>query len=129
MSKWKGPFIITDIKSQTYYCRDLVSNKVTPYFIDILKLYIGSNDLDPKELSMADKEEFYVDFIVDHCGDPAKQKTLFFRVRWLEYSPDEDTWEPYSADRKCEALDRYVRDQEIFSHCGLKNSICYKLTS
>jgi hypothetical protein len=58
MSLWEGPFIITDTKNQTYYCRDLVNNKVIPYFIDRLKLYVGSNDIDPKNLSMADKEEF-----------------------------------------------------------------------
>jgi hypothetical protein len=60
-----------------------INNKEVPYFIDRLKLYVGSNDIDPKELAMADKEEFYVDSIVNHRGDPTKKKTVFFRVRWL----------------------------------------------
>jgi hypothetical protein len=54
ISQWKGPYIVTDIKNQTYYFRDLVDNKVIPYFIDRLKLYVRSNDIDPKELAMAD---------------------------------------------------------------------------
>ena len=100
MSLWKGPFIITDIKNQTHYCRDLVNNTVIPYFIDILKLYVGSNDIDPKDLSMADK---------DYRGDPTKKKTLFSRVRRLGYSPEEDTWELYSAISDCLALDEFVK--------------------
>jgi hypothetical protein len=110
MSTWRGPLIIMDVENQTYHCRDLITNKVIPYFIDRLKPYRGSNDIDPKSLSMADKEEFYVDSIVDHTGDPKQKKSLKFRVRWLGYSPDEDTWEPYKTVRECEALDRYVSE-------------------
>lgn len=57
---------------------------------------------------MSDKEEFYVDSIVDHEGDPNKKKSLKFRVRWLGYSPEEDTWEPYKSIRNCKALDEYL---------------------
>jgi hypothetical protein len=54
-SPWRGPYIISDMKNQTYYCRDLVNNKVIGVFIDRLKAYCAENDMDPKDLSMTDK--------------------------------------------------------------------------
>jgi hypothetical protein len=105
----------TKIQNQTYNCRDLINNKVTPYFTDRLKPYHGSNEIDPKELSLADKEEFYVGSIIDHRSDPKSKKSLFFKIRWLGYSPEEDTWEPYATIRDWYALDGYIRTHSELS--------------
>ncbi len=37
--QWKGPYIVTDIQGQTYHCKDLLSNKTIPLFVDRLKSY------------------------------------------------------------------------------------------
>jgi hypothetical protein len=108
VSPWRGPYIISEIKNQTYCCRDLINNKIIEVFIDRLKGYRAENDIDPKDLSMSDREEFYVESILDHRGDLKKKKSLEFKIRWLGYSPEDDTWEPYSAVRECKALDEYL---------------------
>ena len=50
-------------------------------------------------LAATDSDEFHVESIVDHeyAGkDPKKWK---FRVRWLGYEPEDDTWFKWSAVR------------------------------
>ena len=52
-----------------------------------------------------------MDQIVDHKGSAKYKRKLLFKVRWFGYSPEEDTWEPYSHVRDCEALDIYIESQ------------------
>ena len=35
MTKWRGPYIIVNIENQTYFCKDLINNKIIPLFIDM----------------------------------------------------------------------------------------------
>ena len=69
MSMWRGPYIVSEVNNQKYYCRDLINNRTLALFVDRLKKYHADNSIDPKELSMADKDEFYVEKIVDHRDD------------------------------------------------------------
>jgi hypothetical protein len=36
---WQGPFLVVEIKNQSYFCQDPLNLQVTEYFIDRLKLY------------------------------------------------------------------------------------------
>ena len=66
-----------------------------------------------QDLAARDIEEHVVECILEHSysGPPGKRlvKSHFdFKVRWLGYSPDDDTWLPYSAAKELAALDEYL---------------------
>jgi hypothetical protein len=111
--KWRGPMLVVEIKNQTYYCQDLLTQKVIPFFMDRLQPYksdltYGNNDdeqLTPHAIAATDQDTFIVDSIVDHRGNPKNKNSLLFRVRWAGYEPSEDTWEPYKNLRNVKALE------------------------
>jgi hypothetical protein len=104
----QGPVIVDSIQGQTYYCRDLLTDKITPYFVDRLTPFKTDSVEDAKRISLADKDEYHIDKIIDHVGDPKYKKSLLFRVRWLGYEPSDDTWEPWKHVRNTKALQTYL---------------------
>jgi hypothetical protein len=105
---WRGPLIVERVDSQTYYCRDLISHTITPFFIDRLKLFNVNPRVQPKEAALVDKDEFYVERIPAHTGIPKRKTDMLFKVRWLGYDKSEDTWEPWKNIKDLEALDTYI---------------------
>lgn len=104
--------IIVEIVGQTYYCQDLVTQKINPFFIDRLKLFKWASDKVDAEgalqLAEPDHDEFVVESILDHRGDVRRKSSLEFKVHWLGYEQDEDSWEPYKGVRHLALLDEYV---------------------
>ena len=65
---------------------------------------------DPREsrewVTVPDRDQYFVEAIVDHRGDPRRKSTLEFRIRWQGFGEEEeDTW----------LLHRYVKDLESFT--------------
>jgi len=58
-------------------------------------------------LAATDLDDFHVESIVDHEGEGKDPKKWKFRVRWLGYEPEDDTWLKWSAVKDLEALDTY----------------------
>jgi len=52
-------------------------------------------------------DSFHVESIVDHEVEGKDAKKWKFRVRWLRYEPEDDTWLKWSAVKDLEALDTY----------------------
>lgn len=119
--RWRGPFLILERKNNTYICQDLLTN--TPQEFDVSRLTPWEDRENPgvdpgevrREAALRDREEFVVDSIVDHRGNSKKKSSLEFKIRWLGYSPEEDSWIPYSEAKDLEALDVY-----LMSHPELK---------
>ena len=110
MATWRGPYLVVRRDNQTYYCRDMITGVVTPFFIDRLKVYFASNELSNEEVALRDKDEYYVDKILEYQGNPKRKKTLRFKVRWLGYSDEDDSWEPYASVRECKALELFIEE-------------------
>ena len=90
-TSWRGPLIVEDIRSQTYFCRDLISNTITPFFVDRLKKFHVNPKISPKDAALVDKDEFHVERIISHTGTPKRKTQMLFKVRWLGYEPSEDS--------------------------------------
>ena len=65
---------------------------------------------DPLAVAARDNEEFEIDFIVAHSGNPKRKSEMDFLVRWLGYDESEDLWLQWSQLRNVPALHTYLRE-------------------
>ena len=64
---------------------------------------------------------FYIEAITAHKGNTKKVSTLTFLVKWLNYSEEHNSWEPWSALRLTDQLHTYLKN------AGLKALVPYNL--
>ena len=112
----RGPFRVLHHDQERYHCLNLVNGRALSFHISQLRPYtsdINPHALTPLQVAMKDNDEDIVDAIVDHRiipgGSIKKRTTLQFRVRWLGYDEEADTWEPYFNVRDLAALDSYCQ--------------------
>ena len=51
-----------------------------------------------------------IDRILSHRGDINAKTKMEFLVRWLDYTEDDDSWEPFGNLRNTEQLITYMRN-------------------
>jgi hypothetical protein len=109
-ANWRGPLVVQSVENQTYFCQDLITLHVSPFFVDRLKRFTTSEEMvyDPQALAALDKDELVVDAIVGHTGSPHNRKDMTFRVRWKGDEVAEDSWEPWQSMKDLQALDLYI---------------------
>ena len=78
----------------------------------IFQIFDPTN-VDPKDIAVANEGEFYIDRIISHRGDTNRRSRMEFKVRWLGYTEDDDTWDPYSQLRDTEQLLTYLRANRL----------------
>ena len=110
--RWRGPYRVIERKSNTYSVVDLISQQVTYFDASRLILWHDRSDSTSdsaakarQEAALRDNDEFVVEKIVDHKKVSSR---LEFRIRWLGYAPEEDTWLPYREVKDLAALDEYL---------------------
>jgi hypothetical protein len=90
--------------------RDLISNKVSEVHTSRLRVFRHPAEMTLQEatsLAAVDLDEFYVQEIVEHEGSSKDVKKWRFKIRWLGYEPEDDTWLPWSSVKDLEALEKY----------------------
>jgi hypothetical protein len=111
---YKGPYLIVKkIRDDIVSVKDLLTSKILDFHISRLRVFKNSADTigdDLLKLAAADRDEFIVEFIVDHRGSMKKNSKLEFKVRWQGYEESEDTWEPYQGVKESSALDDYLQN-------------------
>jgi len=103
--------VLEPIRNEGFLCQDIVTQHQICVTISRLKKFHPPRDFTPDDLinlARTDHNEYVVESIVDHQGDPRKKKTLMFKVKWLGYDDSECTWEPYSHVSQLAALDTYL---------------------
>jgi hypothetical protein len=115
----RGPFLVKGRvtegakETDTYIVEDMTSGTPLTFHASRLRSYFHPADpqqLTPFEVASRDKNEYVIDYISDHSGDPKRKKSLDFKVHWFGYGDDEDTWEPYMNVRETIAFERYCSD-------------------
>jgi putative transposase len=111
---YRGPMVIHNkVRKDIYEVLDLISNKVSQVHLSRLHALVLPPDAtreDMLHLAGIDHDEFIVEAIVDHRGNPKKKKNMEFLIRWKGYEPADDTWEPYSTVKDLAALDDYSKE-------------------
>ena len=109
---YRGPLkIVEKIRGDIFKCQDLISNNLVYYHISRLVPFYMRSGVTVEELiniSSVDKDEYFVEAIVDHRGNPRRKATLEFRVRWRGYVEADDTWLLHREVKDLEALDTYL---------------------
>ena len=108
---WRGPMRVVSNIGAEYIVHDLVQNKDIPVHVTRMKVFEHDpKRTDPLAIAARDNEEFEIDFIVSHSGDPKRKSDMDFLVRWLGYDESEDLWLPWSQVRNVPALHTYLRE-------------------
>jgi hypothetical protein len=101
---------IKDIMSTNGRERDLHISRCAPFNFD-------PERLKPEAVARRDRGEFVIEKVLEYqdrspAGAPRRKtprkNDLWFKIRWLGYSADHDTWEPWSAVRDTIQLHRYL---------------------
>lgn len=112
----KGPYRVVNFVGSKYTIQDLLTSK--NFDIHISKLSPFNYDetrTDPKTIAMNDAKEFLIDSVISHRGDRSRRATMEFLVKWLGYSDDANSWEPYSNLRDTDQLLDYLRANKLKS--------------
>ena len=64
--------------------------------------------VDPRDIALRDREEFFVEKILAHRGDVGRLKTLAFHVKWRGFDKSFKSWKPWKNLRETEMIHRYL---------------------
>lgn len=113
--KWSGPYEIVSHTGNTYKLKDLIiSDTVIERHIRDLKPF-RFNPLytDPIDVIARERQEMFVEEIMSHNGDPDDKTNMTFRVRWLGFGPDRETYEPWGNLKSNTLLHKYLIDKNL----------------
>jgi hypothetical protein len=112
----RGPFKVLRHEDTAYYLFDLVTNQARKNPVHVSRLVQYTHNplhTSPQDVARRDLEDFYVFEILSHqwVGPGWERKlkgSLQFKVSWLGYGSEWDSWEPWSSLRAVKALHRYL---------------------
>jgi len=105
----KGPYRVANISGDKYSCQNLVTDELEDFHVTRLREFrYDDRFVDPRDIALRDNDEYYVERILAHSGNPTKLKTLQFHVKWRGYDESSNTWEPWKNLRETEKLHRYL---------------------
>jgi hypothetical protein len=110
---WRGPFIIMERNGNTYDCEDILTQQRSEFDVSRLKVYNHDLVVDAEEVATWDEQTYLVESILAHRGSPKKRTKMSFLVRWKDYGPEFDTWEPYMSVKTLEAFQKYADQAKL----------------
>ncbi len=115
-STWRGPMRVIKFKGSTYTVQDLVTNKEEDYHVTQLKAFkYDVMEVDPVEIARKEQDEFVVEKVLEHRGNPKRRKTLQFLIQWLGYDQSENSWQSWENVKNNEVLNRYLYSNQLRS--------------
>ncbi len=110
--KRSGPYCILDIKHDVVIVQSLIdTKKIFSYHAErfipfVIPLSLSKEDILKYCIDIASKDhdEFVVESIVGHTGNVNNRSQLSFKIHWLDYPTEADSWIPWSEAKQLEAL-------------------------
>ena len=110
-TRWQGPMKVIYHRDSEYVLLNIVSKKTKKIHATKLKIFLfDSGKIEPMDSARRDYMEFYIEAITAHKGNTKKVSTLTFLVKWLNYSEEYNSWEPWSALRLTDQLQTYLKN-------------------
>lgn len=115
---WAGPMRVVHRAKNTYTLQDLITTETRDFHVTQLKQFVYDEmEVDPVDIARQDKEEFAVEKVINHRGDPkGSRKGLEFLVRWAGLDTDEDSWEPWEEMRNNAQCHLYLYQTKGLGH-------------
>ena len=110
--KLLGPYKVIEQIKNDITCQHVVTNIVSSLHASRVTPYFGTPDT-AYTTALLDRDEYIIDFIITHRGNPRKISTLEFLVRWQNYSSEHDTWEPWIEMKKVSAVHLYLQSNNM----------------
>jgi transposase InsO family protein len=105
----KGPYLVANVQGDKYSCQNLVTDEIEDYHVTRLREFrYDKRYVDPRDIALRDRDEFYVEKILAHHGDVGRLKTLAFHVQWRGFDESFNSLEPRKTLRETEMLHRYL---------------------
>jgi hypothetical protein len=110
----KGPYqVIACVTwSGEYTIRNLVTNKDERVHASRLRPFnFDAHRTDPLQVALRDRNEFIVEKVLDHSGQPSRKSQMDFLVKWEGYDDSENLWLPWHELVSNSRLHEYLRDK------------------
>jgi len=87
-------------RTTLYKLYNVVSDKFEEVHVKRLKEFkFNSDEVDPLKVAAADADEFIIEKVLDHEGDPNRKSTLDFLIKWEGYDDSANLWIPWKEVR------------------------------
>ena len=70
----KGPYLVANFRGDVYTCQNLISEELEDYHVT--RFRYDDRFVDPRDVTLRDVDEYYVEQILAHSGNLFKLKTL-----------------------------------------------------
>lgn len=105
---------VINIVGNKYTVLNLVTLKEEEVHVTSLKAFGWDARKDPRDIALKESGSYDVEKIIEHrCKDKNKIATYEFKVRWLGYTEQDDTWEPWNGIKNVEATHQYLKDNGL----------------
>jgi hypothetical protein len=106
----KGPMRVVSSEGAAYVLQDLVTNRTQNVHVSKLRQFnYDPTVTDPRLEANKDKQSFDVEKIISMHGNARSKKSeLRFRVRWVGYSEEDDTYATWADLRNNSVLHQYL---------------------
>ena len=103
-----GPYIVIEQLRNDVMCRHLSLNTEHKFHSSRVYPFFG-NLQEAKRVAMLDSEEYLVESILEHEGDPRRKTSMRFLVKWL----DSNTWQSYYSLHDNSVFHKYCRNNGL----------------
>ena len=105
--KLLGPYEVIKQTKNDITCRHVITNIVSKLHSSRVTPFVGSSDA-ATSAALLDRDEYIIDSVISHRGNPNRVTSLEFLIRWHNYSSEHDTWEPWAEVKKVSVVHNYL---------------------
>ena len=116
--KLLGPYMVQHQTKNKIHCIHQHLNTSHVFYASKLSPYIG-NPSDAKHIGLLDSDEYIIEAVLVHKGNWKSLPFMTFLVHWYGYDNIADSWEPWQALRKTDALHTYHRSNNLGKYMPL----------